>query len=120
MAGPPRGLVLLDQSTSAKRTKNQRDGFQYCVRIDSPNATVVAGAGTKRWTKLVIALRSEMEMRSWIAAIQSGVGMHVDATPRFVFDSSKVRAANMVVHQGTALKEVLSSNVRALLLSCSL
>ena len=110
MASAPQGIVRLDSSTVVHRTKNVRDGFEFCLRIDSPNASTAHVPGTKRWSKLVIALRSEVEMKEWIEAIRSGVGGRKTVAPlRFTFDSSKVRSGNMVVYQGPALKEVASS-----------
>jgi hypothetical protein len=71
-----KGAIELDCDSSVKRTKNVRDGFEYCIRVDAPNAG--KGARTvsstnpkvKRWTKLVMVLNSEPEMTSWIQAIR--------------------------------------------------
>ncbi len=109
LASTPKGIVLLDTSTSVKRTKNIRDGFEYCLRIDSPNAAANPVPGAKHWTKLVIALRSEVDLRAWVAAIQSGIGYRPTESRMPTFDASVVRTGNMVVHQGPALKEVASS-----------
>jgi hypothetical protein len=74
-----KGAIELDSAASVQRTKNARDGFEYCIRIDAPNAGkgagVVAAAQpkVKRWTKLVMVLRSEPEMAAWLAAIRWGL-----------------------------------------------
>jgi hypothetical protein len=55
------------------RTKNVRDRFEYCIRIDAPNAakrSVPVPTKVKRWTKLVMALATEPEMTAWIDAIR--------------------------------------------------
>ena len=68
-----RGIVELGKAATVKRTKNMRDGFEYVIRIDAPNSVSGSGAtaaGSKRWTKLVMVLRSEPEMMAWIEAIR--------------------------------------------------
>ena len=63
--------------------------------------------GVKRWTKLVMALRNEPEMVSWIQTIRSGIsGGQITVASRLTFDSSQPRTDDMVVFQGNALKEV--------------
>ena len=65
--------MVLDKAATVKRTKNMRDGFEYVIRIDAPNSASGSGAtaaGSKRWTKLVMVLRSEPEMTAWIDAIR--------------------------------------------------
>jgi len=72
-SGVARGIVVLDKAATVKRTKNMRDGFEYVIRIDAPNSASGSGAtaaGSKRWTKLVMVLRSEPEMTAWIDAIR--------------------------------------------------
>ena len=76
-SGVARGVVALDKAATVKRTKNMRDGFEYCIRIDAPNAANGSGAyaagvraGAKRWTKRVMVLRNEPEMAAWIEAIR--------------------------------------------------
>ena len=76
-SGVARGVVALDKAATVKRTKNMRDGFEYCIRIDAPNAANGSGAyaagvraGAKRWTKMVMVLRNEPEMAAWIEAIR--------------------------------------------------
>jgi hypothetical protein len=100
--------VLLDSAATVKRTKNVRDGYIYCIRIDTPNAGGLQLPGVKRWPKLVMALRSEPDMQSWILAIRCGVegGQVQPANRRLAFDASQPRSENMVVFQGSALKEV--------------
>jgi hypothetical protein len=74
-----KGAIELDAAASVQRTKNARDGFEYCIRIDAPNAGQGAGVAAaaqpkvKRWTKLVMVLRSEPEMAAWLAAIRWGL-----------------------------------------------
>ena len=106
--------MALDKAATVKRTKNMRDGFEYCIRIDAPNAANGSGAyaagvraGAKRWTKMVMVLRNEPEMAAWIEAIQSGVaGGPVVAASRVLFEPPRQRTDSTVVFQGTALKEV--------------
>jgi hypothetical protein len=76
-SGVARGVIALDKAATVQRTKNVRDGFEYCIRIDAPNAANGSGAyaagvraGAKRWTKMVMALRNEPEMAAWIEAIR--------------------------------------------------
>ena len=72
-SGVAKGVVALDKAATVRRTKNVRDGFEYCIRIDAPNAANGSGAnavGAKRWTKLVMVLRNEPEMAAWIEAIR--------------------------------------------------
>jgi hypothetical protein len=89
-----KGAIELDHAATVKRTKNVRDGFMYCIRVDAPNAgkgaSSVLQPKVKRWTKLVMVLSSEPEMTAWIDAIRwalkSAVGsvseMHdVDVNP---------------------------------------
>ena len=55
------------------RTKNVRDRFEYCLRVDAPNAakrSVPLPTKVKRWTKLVMALPTEPEVTAWIDAIR--------------------------------------------------
>jgi hypothetical protein len=109
-SGVARGVIALDKAATVRRTKNVRDGFEYCIRIDAPNAANGSGAnavGAKRWTKLVMVLRNEPEMAAWIEAIQSGVaGGPVVAASRVLFEPPRQRTDSTVVFQGTALKEV--------------
>ena len=71
-----KGAIELDCDSSVKRTKNVRDGFEYCIRVDSPNAgngaksVSTTNPKVKRWTKLVMVLNSEPGMTSWIQAIR--------------------------------------------------
>jgi hypothetical protein len=71
--------MRLDAAATADRTKNARDGFEFCIQIHSPNAATgacVAGAlqpKVKRWTKLVMALSCELDMTAWLRAIRWGV-----------------------------------------------
>jgi hypothetical protein len=74
-SGILKGVMELDHQSTAKRTKNSRDGFDHCIRVDSPNAKETLGAvpelraGMKRWTKLVVALRSDHDALAWLNAI---------------------------------------------------
>jgi hypothetical protein len=103
-----KGIVLLDSAATVKRTKNIRDGYMYCIRIDTPNAGGLQFPGVKRWPKLVMALRSEPDMQSWITAIRCGIegGQVQVVNRRLAFDVSQRRSENMVVFQGSALMEV--------------
>ena len=69
-----KGAIELDHAATVKRTKNVRDGFMYCIRVDAPNAgkgaTSVLQPKVKRWTKLVMVMSSEPEMTAWIEAIR--------------------------------------------------
>ena len=116
-----RGVVALDKAATVKRTKNMRDGFEYCIRIDAPNAANGSGAyavGAKRWTKLVMVLRNEPEMAAWMEAIQSGIaGGPVVAASRVLFEPPRQRTDSTVVFQGTALKEVRDGCVCILMIS---
>jgi hypothetical protein len=109
-SGEPRGIIELDKAATVKRTKNTRDEFEYCIRIDAPNASKGSGAnaaGAKRWKKLVMVLRNEPDMAAWMEAIQSGVaGGPVVAASRVLFEPPRQRTDSTVVFQGTALKEV--------------
>jgi hypothetical protein len=77
------------------------------MRIDAPSANNVQLGGLKRWPKLVMAVRSESELQSWIAAVRSAVGAgNVESAVAAKFDPPQQRLDNMVVFAGTALKEV--------------
>ncbi len=97
----------MDKTSSVKRTKNVRDGFEYCIRVDSPNAAASHHTGVKAWPKLVMALRNEPDMVSWIAAIRAGIeDREVGAVRRSTFAAPPQRASDSVVYSGKALKEV--------------
>ena len=118
-SGVARGVIALDKAATVRRTKNVRDGFEYCIRIDAPNAANGANAaGAKRWTKLVMVLRNEPEMAAWMEAIQSGIaGGPVVAASRVLFEPPRQRTDSTVVFQGTALKEVRDGCVCILMIS---
>ena len=69
-----KGAIELDAKATVKRTKNVRDGFEYCIRVDAPNASTpslsLPRQGVKRWTKLVMCLRTEGELVGWINALR--------------------------------------------------
>jgi hypothetical protein len=111
-ASAAKGIVALDKTATVKRTKNVRDGFEFCIRVDAPNAGSSMLTGVKRWTKLVMVLRNEPDMVSWIQTIRSGIsGGQITVASRLTFDSSQPRTDDMVVFQGNALKEVRLWNV---------
>ena len=69
-----KGVIELDAAATAQRTKNVRDGFAYCLRIDAPNARTPSlpspSQRVKRWTKLVMCLRNEEQLVAWVDAIR--------------------------------------------------
>jgi hypothetical protein len=102
-----KGIVALDKTASVKRTKNVRDGFEFCIRVDAPSAVTAHSTGVKAWPKLVMALRNEPDMVSWIEAIRAGIeSREIGARRRSTFVPSAQRAGEGVVFSGKALKEV--------------
>jgi hypothetical protein len=101
-----KGIVVLDKTASVRRTKNVRDGFEYCIRIDAPNSATSL-AGTKSWPKLVMALRSNQDMEAWLFAIRSvTTGVPRESQILVKFHSPAQRTDNMIVYTGSAMKEV--------------
>jgi hypothetical protein len=110
VSGTPKGILLLNKNSSVQRTKNQRDGFHFCIRLDSLESSSSCSPSVKQWSKLVMILRSEAELTEWIRVIRSVVsGDMVTSVNRNSFLPPNVLSDNMVVYQGKGLKEVCSS-----------